>query len=209
MLRTLSIRDVVLIDELDLTFQSNLGVLTGETGAGKSILLDALGLALGARADSALVRHGTKQAIVAAAFDLPVVHPARTLLADQGIDIDNDALILRRVLGADGRSRAFANDQPISIGLLRSLGETLVDVHGQFENQRLLEPAAHRGLLDAFGGHDGEVARTRDAYHAWRAAVGERAKAEAKVAAAQRDEEFLRHAVDELTALAPQVARRG
>ncbi|MCB2102377.1 MAG: AAA family ATPase, partial [Rhodobacterales bacterium] len=152
MLRSLSIRDVVLIGRLDLSFPSGLCVLTGETGAGKSILLDALGLALGGRAEARLVRRGADRAAVTAEFDLPPGHAVLDILAEQELAAE-DALILRRTLGADGRSRAFVNDQPVSVGLLRRLGEELVEIHGQFDNQRLLVPAAHRGLLDAFGGH--------------------------------------------------------
>ncbi len=128
MLVSLSVRDVVLIDRLDLSFDSGLCVLTGETGAGKSILLDALGLALGNRADSGLLRHGAKQASVAAAFKIETGHPARALLEEQEIATEDDLLVLRRLLGADGRSRAFVNDQPVSAGLLRRLGDTLVEI---------------------------------------------------------------------------------
>jgi DNA repair protein RecN (Recombination protein N) len=202
MLRTLSVRDVVLIDRLELTFHPRLGVLTGETGAGKSILLDALGLALGTRADSGLVRHGAAQAVVSADFDVPAGHPARRLLAEQGLDGEDDGLILRRIVGADGRSRAFVNDQPVSVGLLRSLGETLVDIHGQFDNRRLLDPSVHLGLLDAFGGLGSDVEKVGAAFAVWRDAAEAHRKAEEDAAAARRDEDFLRHAVDELTKLA-------
>ncbi|MEK9662269.1 MAG: AAA family ATPase, partial [Alphaproteobacteria bacterium] len=147
-------RDVVLIDQLDLEVANGLGVLTGETGAGKSILLDALGLALGARADAALVRAGADQAVVTAGFILPQGHPAGLLLAEQGIDAEDDALLLRRILSADGRSRAFVNDHPVSVGLQRQIGERLVEIHGQFEGRGLLDPATHRDALDAFAGLD-------------------------------------------------------
>ncbi len=119
MLQGLAIRDVVLIDRLDLSFDAGLSALTGETGAGKSILLDALGLALGARADAGLVAKGAQQASVAATFALEPKHPARALLADRGLAADEDTLILRRSLGSDGRSRAFVNDQPVPVGTLR------------------------------------------------------------------------------------------
>ena len=132
MLTALSIRDVVLIDRLDLSFEKGLCVLTGETGAGKSILLDSLGLALGARAESGLVRHGAERAVVTAMFEIGPDHPAPALLAEQGLDDPGGELVLRRMLGADGRSRAFVNDQPASVGLLRQIGETLVEIQGQF-----------------------------------------------------------------------------
>ncbi len=203
MLSTLSIRDVVLIDRLELSFRSGLNVLTGETGAGKSILLDALGLALGVRADSALVRHGAGQAVVAAAFDLAPGHPALALLAEHGLDGD-ESLFLRRVLGADGRSRAFINDQPVSVALLKAIGDTLVDVHGQFESRRLTDPSIHRVLLDAHGGHAALVTEAGRLFRAWREATNARARAATALEKARRDEEFLRFAVDELTALDPK-----
>ncbi len=203
MLTTLSIRDVVLIGRLDLTFQSGLCVLTGETGAGKSILLDALGLALGVRAEARLVRHGADQASVTAAFEPTPKHPVHAILDRHGLASGDGALVLRRVLGADGRSRAFVNDQPASVQLLRQIGETLVEVHGQFESQRLLDVASHRGLLDAYGGLAGETAATAAAFAAWGDAADARRRAADEMAQARRDEDFLRHAVDELTALAP------
>ncbi|MEK7245460.1 MAG: AAA family ATPase, partial [Pseudomonadota bacterium] len=152
MLGTLTIHDVVLIERLDLEFAPGFTALTGETGAGKSILLDALGLALGLRAEARLVRAGSNQAAVAAEFRLPPDHAVFALTAEHGIEAagGDGALILRRILGADGRSRAFVNDQPVGVGLLRRIGETLVEIHGQFESQRLLDAASHRGLLDAF-----------------------------------------------------------
>ncbi len=207
MLVSLSIRDFVLIEKLDLDFvragKTGLGALTGETGAGKSILIDALGLALGHRADSGSVRRGAAQASVAASFDLPRDHAARAVLAEQGMD-DEEMLTLRRVLGADGRGRAFVNDQPASVALLRRLGETLVEIQGQMEQHGLLDAATHRDSLDAFAGLDRQAAAVRTAWQAWR--VAERAHAEAAEAAvaARRDEDFLRHAVKELEALAPQ-----
>ena len=204
MLRTLSIRDVVLIDRLELSFRPGLGVLTGETGAGKSILLDALGLALGARADSGLVRHGAAQAVVAAEFDLETTHPALALLAEHGLDGAGGELLVRRVLGSDGRSRAFVNDQPVSVTLLKSLGETLVDVHGQFESRRLTDPAIHRVLLDAHGTLAAQVAGVGKRFRAWRDATTARVRAAGELEKARREEEFLRHAVDELTAFAPK-----
>jgi len=145
MLQSLTIRDVVLIDRLELGFHPGLGVLTGETGAGKSILLDALGLALGVRAESGLVRQGAEQAVVTAVFALPVEHPARARVTEHGLEGEGDGvLVLRRVLGVDGRSRAFVNDQPASVGLLRELGEMLVEIEGQFAQRGLLDAATHR-----------------------------------------------------------------
>jgi DNA repair protein RecN (Recombination protein N) len=202
MLLGLAIRDIVLIDRLDLAFAPGLTVLTGETGAGKSILLDSLGLALGARAESGLIRQGAAQASVTAEFDLPGGHPARGLLAEQGLEVE-DSLLLRRLLGADGRSRAFVNDQPIGIGLLRQIGDQLVEIVGQFEQHGLLDPASHGPMLDAHGGHD--VAGVAEAWRAWQRAREMRAAAEAEIAAAKRDEEYLRHAAGELAALKPEV----
>ncbi|MDP6774392.1 MAG: DNA repair protein RecN [Rhodospirillales bacterium] len=204
MLRTLSIRDVVLMEKLDIDFHSGLCVLTGETGAGKSILLDALGLALGVRADSALVRHGAKQASVAAEFDVDADHPACRILAEHGLDGFDDTLILRRALGADGRSHAFVNDRPVSVSLLRQAGAALVEIHGQFESQKLLSPAAHRALLDSYGDLGTDADHTVEAYRTWLAATEARAAAEEAWEGARRDEEFLRYAVDEFAALDPQ-----
>ncbi len=207
MLVSLSIRDFVLIEKLDLGFaragQGGLGALTGETGAGKSILIDALGLALGARAESSAVRRGVAQASVAASFDLPKAHPAHEILAEQGLG-DEDVLTLRRTVGADGRGRAFVNDQPASVALLRRLGDTLVEIQGQMEQHGLLDIATHRGSLDAFASLDKQADAVRAAWRAWRAAEQARADAESAAEAARRDEDFLRHAVKELEALAPK-----
>ncbi len=204
MLRGLTIRDVVLIDRLDLAFHAGLCVLTGETGAGKSILLDALGLALGMRAESGLVRHGAEQAVVTAEFSLSARHPARRVLEEAGFTVDGDALVLRRVVGADGRSRAFIDDQPASVGLLKQLGELLVEVQGQFAQQGLLDPATHRDALDAYGGYQTELAALAEAWRGWRGITREREAAEAALAKARADEEFLRHALAELASLDPQ-----
>ena len=212
MLASLSIRDFVLIEKLDLTFtrgpDRGLGVLTGETGAGKSILIDALGLALGARADSAAVRRGAAQASVAAAFDLPKDHVAHAILAEQGLDVE-DVLTLRRTVGADGRGRAFVNDQPASVALLRRLGETLVEIQGQMEQHGLLDLAIHRTSLDAFAGLEKQGETVRAAWRDWRAAEQARVEAEAAAVAARRDEDFLRHAGRELEALAPKADDEG
>ena len=204
MLLSLTIRDVVLIDRLDLAFPAGLCVLTGETGAGKSILLDALGLALGARAESALVRHGAAQAVVTAEFALGRDHPARHLLVAAGFAAEGETVVLRRAVGADGRSRAFIDDEPASVSLLRALGAVLVEVHGQFEQQGLLDPATHRAALDAFGGYAAELAQLSTTWRAWRAASEERAAKEAAFAKARTEEDYLRHAQAEIEALAPE-----
>src|SRR5260370_25386559 len=211
MLVSLSIRDFVLIEKLDLNFSRSsaggavggLGALTGETGAGKSILIDALGLALGARAGSGAVRRGAAQASVAASFDLPKDHPARAVLAEQALD-DEDTLTLRRLLGADGRGRAFINDQPVSVALLRRLGDTLVEIQGQMEQHGLLDMATHRASLDAFADLEKQGEAVRAAWHVWRGAEQAHVDAEAAAAAARRDEDFLRHSVKELATLSPK-----
>ncbi len=205
MLASLTIRNIVLIESLSLDFAPGLAVLTGETGAGKSILLDSLGLGLGARADARLVRHGADQASVTAAFDLSPAHPVFPFLADQGLAVGGEieGLVVRRTLNGDGRSRAFVNDQPVSAGLLRQIGQYLVEIHGQFENQRLLDPASHRRLLDSFGGLEDELAACATAWRGWRQAVDALAAAEQALTRARAEEDFLRHAVDELAAMRP------
>jgi DNA repair protein RecN (Recombination protein N) len=203
MLVALSIRDIVLIERLALALRPGLCVLTGETGAGKSILLDALGLALGARGDSGLVRHGADQAAVTAEFEVPPGHPALAVLSEQGLDPD-DRLVIRRTVAADGRSRAWVNDQPVGIGLLRRLGEELVEVHGQFDTHGLLNPQTHRAVLDAYAGLEGAATATAAAHRAWRQKDEARASAAADIARARADEDYLRHAVAELDALAPR-----
>lgn len=209
MLSALSIRDIVLIDRLDLEFQPGLSALTGESGAGKSILLDALGLALGSRAETRLVRHGAAQGSVSAAFDVPEKHPLFEVLGEQGIAAEDGAIVLRRIVGADGRSRAFVNDQPVAAGLLRQIGDGLVEIHGQFDNQRLLSPATHRTLLDAFAGQGGILAEVAQAWAAAAAADASVAAAEADLAGARRDEEYLRHALTELDELDPRPDEEG
>src|SRR3978361_1438101 len=151
MLVQLAIRNIVLIDRLDLAFGPGLTVLTGETGAGKSILLDAFALALGGRGDGSLVRHGESQGQVTAVFDVTLDHPARRLAEAADLDTDGD-LILRRVQFADGRTRAFVNDQAVSVQILRSLGAALVEIHGQPDDRALVDPASHRAILDAYAG---------------------------------------------------------
>ncbi|MGE5505209.1 MAG: DNA repair protein RecN [Actinomycetota bacterium] len=204
MLASLSIRDVVLIERLDLSFGSGLTVFTGETGAGKSILLDSLGLAVGARAESGLVRFGAAQASVTAEFDPPPGHPARRILAEQDMDTDGLPLLLRRVVTADGRSKAYVNDQPVSVGLLRRLGDELVEVHGQFDAHGLLDATTHRGVLDAFGGLAERRHAVRAAWDAWRQAHARRQEAEADLARAKAEEEQLRALHEDLTALSPR-----
>ena len=201
MLTALSIRDVVLIEALDLDFGPGLGVLTGETGAGKSILLDALGLALGGRGDSGLVRHGAAQASVSATFDPPPA--ALALLEENGLAVEpGEPLIVRRLVKADGGSRGFVNDQPASAGLLRAMAGHLIEVHGQHDDRGLLEPRGHRALLDAFGRV--EPRETAAAWERVRAADKALAEARAGIEAAARDRDWLEHTLAELTALAPE-----
>src|SRR6201996_653568 len=203
MLARLSIRDIVLIDRLDLDFASGLAVLTGETGAGKSILLDAFALALGSRGDATLVRRGAEQGQVTAAFDIEPDHPVQALLRENGIEAE-DGLILRRVQLADGRTRAFVNDQPVSVQVLRALGSTLVEIHGQHDDRAFVEAATHRALLDAFGGLENAAAEVRALWDERRAREGALASHRAEVDRARREAEWLRHAVDELGKLAPE-----
>ncbi len=201
MLTGLSIRDVVLIEALDLEFASGLGVLTGETGAGKSILLDALGLALGARADSGLVRAGSDKAQVTASFDAPANVAA--LLAENDIDIDvGEPLLIRRSVKADGGSKAFINDQPCSAALLRDVGAALVEIHGQHDDRGLLNPRGHRALLDTFGRCDTASVSTN--FTAWQEAKARLDIAREALENAARDREWLEHAVAELAAFNPQ-----
>lgn len=203
MLSRLSIRDIVLIERLDIDFAPGLSVLTGETGAGKSILLDALSLALGARGDASLVRHGAVQGQVSAVFDVPKNHPARAILTENALDDDGD-IILRRVQTADGRTRVFVNDQPSSVTLMRDIGRALVEIHGQHDERALVDPAAHRDLLDAFGGHLGEVGNCARAWRFWRDCEQQLAAHRARVQAAAREADYLRASVAELVRLDPQ-----
>jgi outer membrane assembly lipoprotein YfiO len=201
MLLTLAIRDIVLIERLDLEFAPGLTVLTGETGAGKSIILDALGLVLGARADRSLLRSGAVQGAVSASFQPPDDHAASALLAEQDLATGDDLVLVRRSIGADGRSRAFVNDAPVSGGTLRALGDLLVEVHGQMDQRGLTDTRNHRAVLDAFASHDKLLAATRAAHAAWRgleAAIAERLEA---IERARRDEDYLRHRLIELEAL--------
>lgn len=192
---------MLLIDRLELTFGPGLNVLTGETGAGKSILLDCLGFVLGWRGRADLVRQGAAQGEVTAVFDLPGDHPARAVLAEAGIEVEDDELILRRVNGGDGRKTGFVNDRRVSGEVLRQLSDVLVELHGQHDDRGLLNPRGHRLLLDAFAGLDLEPAR--GAWADRRAALRDLEEAEAKLTAARSEEDFLRHAVQELDDLAP------
>ncbi|MGO9742169.1 MAG: DNA repair protein RecN [Roseiarcus sp.] len=201
MLARLSIRDIVLIDRLDLDFSRGLTILTGETGAGKSILLDALSLALGVRGDGALVRHGETQGQVTAAFELPLDHAIAKTLAEQGIGFEGE-LILRRMQMADGRTRAFVNDQSVSAQTLRAVAADLVEIHGQHDERALLDSATHRALVDAYGGLGAEVEATRSAFATLRAKEGELSRERAAVAEAEKAADFARHASEELTQLA-------
>ncbi|MDW6020779.1 DNA repair protein RecN [Mesorhizobium sp. BAC0120] len=203
MLSHLLIRDIVLIEKLEIDFGSGLSVLTGETGAGKSILLDSLSLALGARGDASLVRHGAAQGQVTAVFDVPRNHPARMLLADNAIEDDGD-IILKRVQAADGRTRVFVNDQPASVALMRDIGRALVEIHGQHDDRALVEPAMHRQLLDAFGGHVGLADGVAELWKRWRSAEQELSRHRAKVEASAREAEYLRASAAELSKLDPQ-----
>jgi DNA repair protein RecN (Recombination protein N) len=203
MLRQLSIRNIVLVEQLELEFEPGLGVLTGETGAGKSILLDAVGLALGARADAGLVRSGEETASVSAEIELPAGHTAYALLEEQGIELEpGEPLIVRRTLKSDGGSRAFLGGASAPAGLLRDVGSLAVEIHGQHDDRGLLNPKGHRALLDAFG-----HLHRRDVETAWSEVVrieSELAQGRAELAAAERDREWLAHASAEIEALAPE-----
>ena len=203
MLASLAIRDIVLIDTLDLALAPGLTILTGETGAGKSILLDAFALALGARGDGALVRAGQPQGQVTAVFDLAMDHPARALVAAQEIGMDGE-LILRRIQMADGRTRAFVNDQAVSGGVLRAIATALVEIHGQHDDRALSDPATHRSLVDAYGGLEPQVLAVRKAHAARKAAAEALASETARIEKARGEADYLRHAHAELARLAPQ-----
>ena len=202
MLAQLNIRDIVLIDRLDLQFSAGLTVLTGETGAGKSILLDSLALALGGRGDGSMVRQGEKQGQVTAVFDLSLDHPAWDVVRAQDLEPDG-TLILRRVQMPDGRTRAFLNDAPISAQTLRDVSRRLVEIHGQHDDRALVDPAAHRALLDAFGGLEARLERVRLAFAARRAAERHHDDETARIAKARADVDYLHHVHDELSKLKP------
>ncbi|HEU0310247.1 MAG TPA: DNA repair protein RecN [Sphingomicrobium sp.] len=203
MLRQLSIRDVVLIDRLELDFEPGLGVLTGETGAGKSILLDSLGLALGVRADTGLVRQGQPQSSVSAEFELPSGHPALALLSEQGIEPEpGEPLLVRRTLKADGGSRAFAGGAAVSASILRDIANGLVEIHGQHDDRGLLNPRGHRALLDLFARIDAEAVSA--AWAEVERIVAELGEARDAAEAAARDQDWLDHAAREIAELAPE-----
>ncbi|MDP9572289.1 UNVERIFIED_ORG: DNA repair protein RecN (Recombination protein N) [Agrobacterium larrymoorei] len=203
MLVQLSIRDIVLIERLDLGFEAGLSVLTGETGAGKSILLDSLSLALGGRGDGGLVRHGEDKGQVTATFEVGMDHPARLLLRENGLDDDGD-LIFRRVQSADGRTKAYVNDQAVSVQMMRQLGQHLVEIHGQHDDRALVDTNAHRALLDAFAGLSDEVISVQGLYRTWKDAERGLKVHRAKVEAAAREADYLRSSVEELEALSPR-----
>lgn len=211
MLTFLSIRDVVLIERLDLAFEPGLSVLTGETGAGKSILLDSLSLVLGARADGALIRTGASKLSVSAEFSIPPDHPAHGVLNEADLSGEpGDPLIVRREISADGRSKAYVNDRPASVGLLKRLGGELVEIHGQFESHGLLDPANHCPVLDKFSPKtSAALTATKTAFDLWHGAVKARLEAEELVLKARTEESYLRATLDELDALSPQVGEEG
>ena len=203
MLVSASIRNIVLIEALDFELEAGLCVLTGETGAGKSIVLDALGLVTGARSEKSLVRAGAAQGSVTAVFEPPARHPVRALLKENEIEAASE-IILRRTISSDGRTRAFVNDQPISVGLLRSAGELLFEVHGQHDERGLLVPSSHRSLLDSFGSLEPLVGRCAEAHAALEVAVSDLDRAQMAVKTAAAEEDYLRHSAEELSKLAPE-----
>ncbi|HEY7763465.1 MAG TPA: DNA repair protein RecN [Aestuariivirgaceae bacterium] len=202
MLTALSIRDIVLIEKLDLSFDKGLSVLSGETGAGKSILLDALGLALGARGDSSLVRTNEDKGIVTASFSLPRDHRVLELLAEQGVDVEGE-LVIRRIQSADGKSRAIINEQPVSVTMLRQVGALLAEIHGQHDDRALVDVARHRDLLDAYGVLESKAARVVRAWNDWRSACQALEEQRERVRRAEAERDFLEHSVKELRELAP------
>lgn len=204
MLVQLSVHNIVLIETLDIHFTAGLSVLTGETGAGKSILLDALSLALGGRGDASLVRHGAAHGQVTAVFDVPVLHPVRQLIRENGFDDEGD-IILRRVQSSDGRSRGFINDQVASVALMRHIGRQLVEIHGQHDDRALVDVATHRQLLDAFGGLEDETENVRQCYRVWHECEGRLQQQRLKIENAMREAEYLRSCVEELEKLDFQV----
>ncbi len=204
MLISLSIRNVVLIDKLDLTLEKGLGVFTGETGAGKSILLDSLSLVLGARADTGLIRHGEPQLSVSASFRLSLSHPALLMLTEQGLAYEENELIIRRIVSRDGRSKAFINDQPVSVAFLKTIGETLIEIHGQFASHSLLNPTTHLNVLDEYGQLGHLTTACRRAYNMWQYKHSEREVAEQALMISQHEEAFLKSSLEALSILNPQ-----
>ncbi len=205
MLSNLTINNVVLIDHLELEGANGLCALTGETGAGKSILLDALGLALGSRSESKLVRYGTDKASVTACFDLPVDHTAIAFLKYKDINVTQGDIVLRRIVGKDGRSKAFINDTSVSVQLLKELGEFLVEIHGQFETQGMLSPDKHLLVVDSYAGLNKQASELKLSYQSWRSAQENLEQARADIETSKLQEEYLKHAVDELEKLSPEI----
>jgi DNA repair protein RecN (Recombination protein N) len=203
MLTALSIRDIVLIEKLDISLEEGLTVLTGETGAGKSILLDALGLALGGRGDSGLVRHGAAKGVVTAGFVLPKSHAALRLLEEQGIETEGE-LVIRRIQNADGPSRATINDQPVSLNLLRQIAGSLAEIHGQHADRALVDVANHRRLVDAYGDLEGQAGEVGKLWQALSNLTNELAEHRALMARAEAERDYIEHAVEELRVLDPQ-----
>jgi DNA repair protein RecN (Recombination protein N) len=204
MLTHLAIRDIVLIEKLDLSLDEGLGVLSGETGAGKSILLDALGLALGARGDASLVRTGCDKGSVTAMFSPPAGHRAFEVLSEAEVEAEEGTIVVRRVQQADGKSRAFINDQPASVSLLRSVGAALAEIHGQHDDRALMDVTFHRAALDAYGGLEGQVATVTSAWEQLSAAASAYEAHEARLARAETERAFLEHALKEMHELSPQ-----
>ncbi len=203
MLTALSIRDIVLIEKLDISLEGGLSVLTGETGAGKSILLDALGLALGARGDSSLVRTGQPKGVVTAAFSLPPTHEAYAFLKEHEIDVDGE-IIVKRTQMAEGASRATVNDQPVSLNVLRQLAVHLVELHGQHADRALVNTSAHRALLDAFGGLEGKAKEVGQLWRLASAAASALKDHQDAMARAEAERDYIEHAVKELASLSPE-----
>ena len=203
MLASLEIKNVVLIEHLNINFSKNLCALTGETGAGKSILLDSLGLALGARSDAGLVRHDADKASVIADFELGAQHPVFTILNDNDIDHDGE-LILRRVLTAEGRSKAFVNDQAVSANLLKTIGQSLVEIHGQFDTHHLMNVSNHIFMLDEYAGLEAVREKVSTAWHSWKDLQKKLDDARASIDKARADEEFYRQSLEDLDKLDPQ-----
>ncbi|MGB1866744.1 MAG: AAA family ATPase, partial [Candidatus Puniceispirillaceae bacterium] len=203
MLASLSVSNIVLIEQLTLDFEPGLTVLTGETGAGKSILLDALGLALGSRADFGLIRQGSEQAQVSAIFNINRTSPIWALVEDAGISSE-DQLILRRRLKSDGKSTASINDVPVSVGLLRQVGDMLVEIQGQFEGRGLLDTSTHIALLDRAAGHQQRLTELKQSWQSWAEARAALAQARQALSDAKAEEDWLRDAVEVLDQLAPQ-----
>lgn len=202
MLASLSIQNVVIIEKLLIEFRKGLCTLTGETGAGKSILLDSLGLSIGMRAEASLVRKGAEQAQVTAVFDIAPDHTIYPKIEQAGVNLEaGEALVLRRVLSADGRSKAFINDQPVSVGLMREIGQDLIEIHGQFDTQGLLDPSTHRAILDEYAGIDGALS---DIWNAFEVAQGEFETLKTEAGQSRADEEYLRGALEDIDALDPQ-----